>query len=126
LFFRLLPKLDVVGSSPIARSLEVLDLEAVPIAAIRTGPGDFFWDPFRDPFGRWFSSPTGPVAQVWAQRAGHPDRPPDPRRSRASLRRELHGRAVGDSFGRRLATSPTTDVRRQLLDFLTAKPLDSE
>jgi len=41
-----------VGSSHIARSLEVLDLEAVPIAAIRTGPGDFFWDPFRDPFGR--------------------------------------------------------------------------
>jgi len=27
-------------------------LEAVPIAGIRTGPGDFFWDPFRDPFGR--------------------------------------------------------------------------
>ena len=37
-----LPKLDVVGSSPIARSLEVLELEAVPIAGTRTGPGDFF------------------------------------------------------------------------------------
>ena len=45
-----LPKLDVVGSSPIARSLEVVDLEGVPVAGIRVGPGDFLRDPFRDPF----------------------------------------------------------------------------
>jgi hypothetical protein len=30
-FFRLLPKLDVVGSSPIARSLEVVKSQAVPV-----------------------------------------------------------------------------------------------
>jgi len=47
LFFRLLPKLDVVGSSPIARSLEVLKFEPVAVAAIRTGPGDFFLGPIR-------------------------------------------------------------------------------
>ena len=40
LFFRLLPKLDVVGSSPIARSLEIAKVQVVPVAGIRTGPGD--------------------------------------------------------------------------------------
>jgi len=42
LVFRLLPKLDLVGSSPIARSLEVVKAQAVRVAGIRTGPGDFF------------------------------------------------------------------------------------
>ena len=46
-----LPKLDVVGSSPIARSLEVLDFEGVPVAGIRTGPGDFFLGPVPGPVG---------------------------------------------------------------------------
>src|SRR5689334_15436450 len=41
----MLPKLDVVGSSPIARSLEVVKLQAVPVAGVRTGPGDFFLGP---------------------------------------------------------------------------------
>jgi len=45
LFFRLLPKLDVVGSNPIARSLEVLKFQAVPVAATPTGPGDCFSGP---------------------------------------------------------------------------------
>ena len=45
LFFRLLPKLDVVGSSPIARSFKVEKSQAVPVAGIRTGPGDFFLGP---------------------------------------------------------------------------------
>ena len=37
----LLPKLDVMGSSPIVRSLEVLKLEPVVVAGIPTGPGSF-------------------------------------------------------------------------------------
>jgi hypothetical protein len=45
-----LPKLDVVGSSPIARSLEVLEFQSVAVAGIRTGPGVFFRHPLRDPF----------------------------------------------------------------------------
>ena len=49
LFFRLLPKLDVVGSSPIARSLEVREFEDVPVAGIRVGPGDFFTGPIAGP-----------------------------------------------------------------------------
>jgi len=51
LFFVLLPKLDVVGSSPIARSFEVLKFQALPVAAIRTGPGDFFLGPVPRPVG---------------------------------------------------------------------------
>ena len=46
-----LPKLDVVGSSPIARSLEVAKAQAVPVAGIRTGPGDFFLGPVPGPVG---------------------------------------------------------------------------
>ena len=49
LFFRLLPKLDVVGSSPIARSLEVLKFESVVVAGIRTGPGDLVTGPISGP-----------------------------------------------------------------------------
>ena len=51
LFFVLLPKLDVVGSSPIARSLEVSKSQPVPVAGIRTGPGDFLLGPVPGPVG---------------------------------------------------------------------------
>src|SRR6187399_528818 len=44
-----LPKLDVVGSSPIARSSEVLKFQAVPVAGFPTGPGDFFFGPVAGP-----------------------------------------------------------------------------
>src|SRR5215204_1489726 len=44
-----LPKLDVTGSSPVARSLEVVVTESLPRARARMGPGVFL---------------TGPVSRV--------------------------------------------------------------
>jgi hypothetical protein len=46
-----LPKLDVAGSSPVARSLEVLWFQPPTVAGIPTGPGEFFLGPVLEPVG---------------------------------------------------------------------------
>ena len=46
-----LPKLDVTGSSPVARSFEVLKFQILPVAGSLTGPGDFFLGPVPGPVG---------------------------------------------------------------------------
>ena len=89
LFFGLLPKLDVVGSSPIARSLEVLEFEGVPVAGIRMGPGDFFLGTVPGPVGALIfaaksacclgvraarSAPTSPESFTPAARGAAPNR----------------------------------------------------
>src|SRR5215207_9262540 len=46
-----LPKLDVTGSSPVARSFEVLKFQILPVAGSPPGPGDFFLGPVPGPVG---------------------------------------------------------------------------
>jgi hypothetical protein len=44
-----LPKLDVAGSSPVARSREIFKLLSLTVAGLRVGPGDFFLGPTLGP-----------------------------------------------------------------------------
>jgi hypothetical protein len=99
LFFGLLPKLDVVGSSPIARSLEVLKSPTLPVAGIRTGPGDFFLGTgcgvdFRRQQGALLGSESGQqcveidgrLCGIGRSLPSEPERAPELRRLRAELR----------------------------------------
>ena len=66
-----LPKLDVTGSSPVARSLEVLSSQAVPVVGIRMGPDDFFFGPVPGPVGALiFAAKTARCSGVSAARRG--------------------------------------------------------
>src|ERR1700722_13215319 len=44
-----LPKLDVAGSSPVARSREIFKLLSLSVAGLRVGPGDFLLGPTPGP-----------------------------------------------------------------------------
>ena len=110
-----LPKLDVTGSSPVARSLEVLELGAVPIAGIRTGPGDFFLGPIPGPlrpliFVADSARCSGVSAASSASRAT----------TGPALRPELWpGRAIAGRDARRWRTSSSLRPQVAILGCLT-------